>query len=546
MVLLTAATALAQATGGVTQATPRVEGAVRDARTGQPIAGARVTLYPGPNYRYGQPGLMTTESRPDGGFTMTVPAPGPYIVNAVAEGYLPEGAAPRPIAVTTSATLTLLMVRQSSLEGRIVDADRGDPIAGVRMIPNVLRYQRGQLIPGIRPGLGTATTDSDGVFRFEGMVPGSYVFRLEIAAEQPKIHIGVNLEDIPSPDVGYGNQWWPGGASPTSEGAVQVVEGARIRLPDIRIARRRLLRLSGSVRPDQCNAGDKYRLSIFRFFGTALGGGNASFAEAPPASVPCETPFVVDRLSPAEYRFAAAAEDAPPADARVVNESVPVFNDVERDFYPMRNVTVTGMIELPEAFPPDARPRLAFRFSPIEGSSSSGPVQTPAERFQTNLPPNRSFYLTALGLPPPYYVSKVTYSGAPVVDAVLTVQPYSPDQTIKITISADGGSIEGTVSERGEPAPRAAVLAVPWPIRSIGGFPVHYFSTANEQGRYAVPSLPPGDYRVLAVPLSSWEMELQKPGLLSALASSGSEIALTPSGSVRLPLELKSLPVSRW
>jgi hypothetical protein len=153
--------------------------------------------------------------------------------------------------------------------------------------------------------------------------------------------------------------------------------------------------------------------------------------------------------------------------------------------------------------------------------------------------------LTALGLPLPHFISKVTYSGTPIIDGVLTVQPYSPDQTIKITISADGGSLQGMVTERGEPVPGASVLLLPWPIRYIADFPVYYVSAADDQGFYTVSGIPPGNYRVLAVPSPAWETELQKPGLLSGLAPAGSEIAIAPLGAVQLPLELKSIPVSR-
>jgi hypothetical protein len=171
-----------QASAEIPTGTGAITGAVRDAATDRPVAGAIVMLeerQPGSPVRTRS---YLQETTPKGRFAfLNLPAAETYLLTSSKPGYLDGGHGridPRgpgtPIALKDGEWLgdvRVTMSRPGSISGTVVD-ERGDPIVGahVRVLPQVLIAGRTQWLAG-----AVASTDDRGAYRIPGLGPGSYV-----------------------------------------------------------------------------------------------------------------------------------------------------------------------------------------------------------------------------------------------------------------------------------------------------------------------------------------------------------------------------------
>ena len=201
---------------GLGQNPVQFQGIALAANTGQPLGGVQVTLTPGREYRRGAelPGTIATSTAADGTFVMAAPQ-GPFMLYASAPDYFLERGEAIPINTATTRSMTLLLVKKASLEGRLVDSLTTAPIAGMRITPAVVHYDWGQAVPDMLEG---QTSGRDGSFRFTELIPGNYVLHLVKPEEQPTMQLGKKLQDASAGITGYGEQWWPGGQTPFDQG----------------------------------------------------------------------------------------------------------------------------------------------------------------------------------------------------------------------------------------------------------------------------------------------------------------------------------------
>ena len=169
-----------QAPAATETGTSAITGAVFDAVTGRPVAGAIVALEertPGsPRRTYSQ---VTT---PTGRFAfIDLPAGETYLLSASKPGYLDGGFGRRdprgpsaPLALTDGQWLRDVKVtlpRPGSISGSVVD-ERGEPVVGayVRVLSQALVAGRTQWLAGV-----ATTTDDRGAYRIPGLGPGKYL-----------------------------------------------------------------------------------------------------------------------------------------------------------------------------------------------------------------------------------------------------------------------------------------------------------------------------------------------------------------------------------
>ena len=169
-----------QAPAATETGTSAITGAVFDAVTGRPVAGAIVALEertPGsPRRAYSQ---VTT---PTGRFAfIDLPAGETYLLSASKPGYLDGGFGRRdprgpsaPLALTDGQWLRDIKVtlpRPGSISGSVVD-ERGEPVVGVyvRVLSQALVAGRAQWLAGV-----ATTTDDRGAYRIPGLGPGKYL-----------------------------------------------------------------------------------------------------------------------------------------------------------------------------------------------------------------------------------------------------------------------------------------------------------------------------------------------------------------------------------
>jgi len=165
----------------------RIEGAVVDAITNQPLAGVQVSLA----RTAGQPPIAITKK--DGRFALEKVEPGQHRVLATKENYVPGRAEGRKmsgnpgLSVTVSAGqpvkgLLFRLVPSGSIVGRVVDS-RGKPVPKTQVAVARFTYdENGERVLSRVPGVLPVGVNDRGEFRLIELDPGAY--HIEV---QPRI-----------------------------------------------------------------------------------------------------------------------------------------------------------------------------------------------------------------------------------------------------------------------------------------------------------------------------------------------------------------------
>lgn len=138
-----------------------LSGSVMDA-SGGPIAAARVQVA---RAEYSVRPVLELQTDEQGRFSASLP-PGMFAIRADATGYAPS------IVYRTLPTTDaqLLLMPGGSIEGTVVDAITGEPVAGVNV--SSVGTQAATLLAPVRSG-------ADGSFSLSGLEPGRYALRAE-------------------------------------------------------------------------------------------------------------------------------------------------------------------------------------------------------------------------------------------------------------------------------------------------------------------------------------------------------------------------------
>lgn len=183
-----------------------VSGTVADAASGQPIADAMVMLFRGGGGGgcgdvRGQEchvGWLRAITDDNGAFTIDEALAGEYMLSVWAEGYSWMD----PVAVTvvegqtTTVDVVLELMSFGSVEGSVVDATTGDPVADALVFGRRARGGESALQQE-HGGFARAVTDDDGFFSMEGLASGTWEltvfawgydrFSVEVAVEADQV-----------------------------------------------------------------------------------------------------------------------------------------------------------------------------------------------------------------------------------------------------------------------------------------------------------------------------------------------------------------------
>lgn len=143
-------------------------GVVVDKQTGDPIAGANVTLHPDiDSPLVAERATQNTSSLPDGTFELFNAGSGQIRVKAIATGY-PDYE--KTVTIKPSDTLTIEMSNQpATLSGKVTAGNA--PVEGALLI---LAQNNPQHTP-----VATATTDASGLYHLDGFSVGSFLLSVE-------------------------------------------------------------------------------------------------------------------------------------------------------------------------------------------------------------------------------------------------------------------------------------------------------------------------------------------------------------------------------
>jgi carboxypeptidase family protein len=485
----------------------------------------------------------------------------------------PLGTAQR-IDVTQGQRITGIEVRMwkyAVIAGTVVD-EAGEPVVGARV-----RSFRRTFAPGgfTYGGSASTATDDRGMYRIANLAPGEYLIAVEgtsAAIPMTAMTQGVattRLETDRSLLV-YPTIFYPASTTSGQASAVTIGAGEERAGVDVRIQPFRAVSVSGSIlAPDGYLDRIPLRLipaqrnEVIGELETAATTSNPDGSFSFPAIPPGEYELKAIRMP----RPPAAAPDPgaitvvrsgsvimaaprPPATGRTIPQPIPadatLFGyarvavgdaEVSGVTLPLRaGPRVSGLIEFDGlAERPDTMTlaNLRITLDPADGSALPDQLRLvtgradESGRFRTyGVPPGK--YFVRVGGIANWYLRGAVHEGRDLADFPIELTTDDVSGVV-LTFTDSLSSIAGTIRD-GQSVDRNAV-ALAFPLDramwgATGNSPRRMRTArADEDGSYLFPSLPAGDYYVVAV-RETFEDEWMDPGFLESIAGAAEQVRL--------------------
>jgi hypothetical protein len=144
--------------------------------------------------------------------------------------------------------------------------------------------------------------------------------------------------------------------------------------------------------------------------------------------------------------------------------------------------------------------------------------------------------LTVSGLPDGFYVKSIQMGDQEVLESGLDLA-NGPGGAIRITLSGKAATVSGSISDADEkPVGGATVVLIPKPEKRRSSSQFLKTARADQQGRFTIKGVDPGDYKAYA-----WEdvenMAWLDPEFLKPVESKGVALTVDPSGQHQLQLK---------
>jgi 5-hydroxyisourate hydrolase-like protein (transthyretin family) len=464
-----------------------VSGHVLRLDTGEPLKKARVTLRSHPGEEFSV--LTLTDER--GRFLFEDTPPGSYDLEVSRDGYV-DAEAIRTLAPGQNMTnLVFKLAHTAAISGHVFDGE-GEPIAKAAVITYRASKRQGkeQEISD-----DPVLTNDLGEFRIFDLAPGRYYIAVNYRREEP-LH-----RDAPSPNqkfnTGYLPSYYPSTVDPAKAQPISVGPGDEIHAVDFFLSASRFVTVRGRVicdLPGNLTASGRVSLNPQGpGLAQALQGLEDNFH-------PKDGSFVLRNVPPGSYDLTASIKSGEPDDWRLARRQLEVGNsDVDGVTITIsRGVDIFGRLRW-EGTPPNDLGNLYIGLEPLGESQPlfSRPTIKPDGTFQFKNVPEGSYrplarlYGAAVNL----FLKSARYGSTTITDAGFTVKPGT-DLSLELTMSSRVARLSGAVLDANSlPVAGATVVLIPDPPRR-GVVWQYKFTTTDQNGKFSMNGLTPGDYKV--------------------------------------------------
>jgi hypothetical protein len=422
------------------------------------------------------------------------------------------------------------LVPVSSIAGTVLD-ENGEPLAGVAVQGIAVR----QSLDGTDYApVRSNHTDDRGAYAFLDLTPGDYIVRLAGEAASTRYFMGSRLY-LNNDHRGMQPVYYPNGDSPASAAVLHLGPSERASI-DFRHATEAAFDIDGrltGIAPGAWTRVQLYREGDRLPVGAAyvnLSSGQFRVVDVPRGSYTLRA-----------VQYVADTQKWLAAETQVVVVSQPIRNlaielsggaDIPVSVSYEAGADDNGTISLslrPQhersnvrhvlvGAPARPRPRL-------KGTPEPGSVPEPPKAF-TNVIPDR-YRLNVQTIRPNTasgYVASAKLGDVDVLHGEFSVSGSAPGE-LHLTVRGDSANLEGQLTFKGQPAPRARLYLIP----TAGGGSDVKSGVSGADGHYQVPNLPPGEYRIQA-----WR---GSPTPAEILAKSGETLTLQPGEHRMVTLE---------
>jgi protocatechuate 3,4-dioxygenase beta subunit len=546
----------AQPAEGVKPAT--VEGQVVNAKTGQPIRRANLTLRPltvpagtggGNTIMMQQAAPYAVSSDGEGKFRFENVEPGVYRLGAERQGFVRHqygartamsGGTPLRLAAGDSLKkIDMKMTPQAVITGRIYD-EEGEPLARAQV--QIVRRQYIQGKEQFMPMQGGMSSDN-GDYRISDLMPGRYWVIANVrrmSAEPP----ARNQEGKPQED--YITTYYPSATDQPSARAIELEGGQEATGIDIRMLKGRVYRIRGKLvgasTTDKSSSGPAVRIMLM----PRQRSGMVSFMGTG-ANVREDGSFEIGNVPSGSYHLIAMPaqqQGMPTISAKVPievtrNDLEDVALTVTPSFTLRGSVRVDGDVQQLEQAQGKKMSFASLRvqLSPFEGTAFMAPPggspKDDGSFILENTSPDK-YRVMVYNPPRGTWIKSIRAGDQEVLETGMDASSGSPGP-IEITLGLGVGQISGTVQAADQqPAAGSQICLVPEPPKPERP-DLFRLVMADQTGRFTMESVPPGTYRVYA-----WSEidfgRLQDPELLKKYETKAQKVTIKENGQEQLTL----------
>ena len=504
-----------------------VEGQVMNPLTGEPVRKAHISLQGmgSPNSRGASPSTYAAVTDAGGRFTIQDVEPGTYFMGAERNGFIDAQSGrwgqARPVMTLNPGQhigdIVFRLVPHGVITGRVLDED-GEPVENVQV--NVLRRQffRGkrQLVPS-----GGSGTDDLGEYRIFGLEPGKYY----LSANYRRWNVMMAQDRTPggAPEEGYAPTYFPGTTDPAGAVAIQVSAGAMVGGTDLALRKTRTVRVRGhvaNVTGDGLPSRTMLRLVPRN---TSFGG---FFVQTWTQAIRNQGgTFEFRGVAPGAYLVWAQWSDE--GKGYSVMQPVDVGNNNLDDVTVLLSpgVELKGQVRT-EGSGAVNLGSLSIRLEPKETSMRGGQGAKANDdgTFAIQNVSADHYWVNVYGLLPAYYVKSVRMGDADALESGLDTSQGAAG-TLEITISGNGGQIEGTAADSKQKPASAAVVALVPDAPRRERLMLFKTSATDTTGHFNITGIAPGEYKLFA-----WEQieegAYQDPEFLKVYENQGQGVTI--------------------
>ena len=482
--------------GGLPHTQPRgkpddtctVEGVVLKSTTSEPLKKATVSLYSVDGS--GQNRVASSDA--SGRFRFADVPPGRYRLQAQADGYVAQSVGQRRsrgAGITINLTpgrqerdLVFRLTPEGVISGKVFDED-GDPLRGARVggMLFVSRGGRRQLLPA-----GQTQTNDLGEYRLFGIPAGRYYV---FAIHSQRVFQKGGEDEI------YLPTFYPGATDATQASPVEVRSGEEVPGINLNLSTVRGVRVRGRVLDEASNR--PLQNSYVRLLprdSSFLGymGGNLGASASDP-----QGNFEVRGVPQGAYSLQANWQ----VKDRSYSSRIPL--DVGTADLDGIIITVGPPSDLRGRVLTDPPAKLDFAKLGIwlestdQPGGSGNPEFKPDGSFIIKNIIDGAYRLHLSGFPEEFYLRSARLGGADVLEGGLSVSHTQSTGTLELVLTLNGGRIDGTVVSRQQPFSGALVTLIPNPPNRDRD-ELYSSTTSDQLGRFSMPGLPPGDYKLFA------------------------------------------------
>jgi hypothetical protein len=137
------------------------------------------------------------------------------------------------------------------------------------------------------------------------------------------------------------------------------------------------------------------------------------------------------------------------------------------------------------------------------------------------------------GLNTGFYVKEIQYDGIATSDGLISVDESG---SLEVVVDDKPATLRGVVANGNDPVSRPQIVLAKWPPNREDLFLSVSGASGNDDGRFQLVGLAPGEYRILAVPEET-RAGLEEPGVLQRLLEHAEKVILEPSEVQELRLK---------